>query len=395
MSMNNILKLSVALTILVGSQLGRGQQINKMKGQIPSGAVSRSTDVQAFDGNIKSEKPLGLVPKLIHQHYKTSKYKHRGGKTIAVVVPYHYAAAESDLRYFSKQFKLHLCSSKKGCFQALSTTSVDAECAWPKEAALSLQWAHAMAPKAHLLLVEAKSNDAVDLFAAVRQASQRLKELGGGQMIMVWPLCSDTSCEFADEVNYDQYFAEDGIVYFAATGDSDNGPVVSYPSTSPNVVAVGGTLPGIGTDQESGWSYTNGGDSMFEPKPVFQKNIQNTSDTWRSTPDIATNALPVAVYYTSSCPSVPSGWQAGLGGTSAATPIAAGMANAAGFNNRSSLMELQNIYANRKNPNRIRDIIDAGSPANPCSEGYDKTTGVGAPLGRKFDRPRRGSTPPK
>jgi subtilase family serine protease len=203
-------------------------------------------------------------------------------------------------------------------------------------------------------------------------------------MIMVWPICSDTSCEFADEVNYDQYFAENGIVYFAATGD--NGGVPSYPSTSPNVVAVGGTLPAIDTYDEAGWLNSGGGDSQYERKPAFQKRIENTSDTWRSTPDIAMNTRPVAVYYTSSCATVPSGWQAGLGGTSAATPIAAGMANAAGFNNRSSLVELQNIYRNRKNPNRIRDITSAGSPTYPCSNGYDKTTGVGALLGTKFDR---------
>lgn len=57
------------------------------------------------------------------------------------------------------------------------------------------------------------------------------------------------------------------VAFFASSGDSGRG--ISYPATSPHVVAVGGTV--LTTDsQETGWSGSGGACSGHFPKPDYQ-----------------------------------------------------------------------------------------------------------------------------
>jgi len=80
------------------------------------------------------------------------------------------------------------------------------------------------------------------------------------------------------------------------------------------------------------------------------------------------------------------GWEF-VQGTSVSVALAGAMANAAGNHNASSAIELRNIYANRNDPKRIKDII-TGSPGSVCcATGYDTFTGVGVPASREFDAP--------
>jgi len=215
---------------------------------------------------------------------------------------------------------------------------------------------------------------------------------GGGEVVLPWVYCpSDDVCERADDrKKYDHFFIK-GVVYFAASGDADSAGTAAYPSTSPRVVSVGGTLPNDDGTVEKGWLHSRGGGSMYEPKPSFQKNIPNMPHKVRYTPDIAVSARSVAVYFTSPgsdvCPKFSTGWQAYKGATSASTPIAAGMANTAGRFYRSSKEELRNIYANRCDATRVKDITIGDSGANAAGPGYDSLTGVGAPLGTDFDAP--------
>jgi kumamolisin len=51
---------------------------------------------------------------------------------------------------------------------------------------IDLQWAHAMAPRATICVVEAPSDSPTDLFAAVAVASQCVAENGGGEVSMSW-----------------------------------------------------------------------------------------------------------------------------------------------------------------------------------------------------------------
>jgi kumamolisin len=352
-------------------------------------AVRSAKAIPASRGKASASEqvPLGDAPKFVHDLYGVPYDS--GGKTIAIVVPFHYpdGYAGQDLDTFSKQFQLPLCNEGTGCLEVLRSTDTP-NCEWAREAALNLQWTHAMAPKAHLLLVEAKTDSPDDLFPAVKRAAKAVIKAGGGEVVLPWTYCSDDDvCERPDDrKKYDGFFIK-GVVYFAAAGDADIAGTAAYPSTSPRVVSVGGTLPNDAQTVEKGWAHSRGGGSKYERKPSYQKHVENMPQKVRYTPDIAVTARSVAVYLTSSCPEISSGWQAYQGATSSSTPIAAGMANAAGHFNRSSKKELRNIYGNRCDTSRVKDIIIGNSGVNAASSGYDPLTGVGAPLGTDFDAP--------
>jgi subtilase family serine protease len=95
--------------------------------------------------------------------------------------------------------------------------------------------------------------------------------------------------EFSTETNYDAYFTQPGVVYFAASGDS---PGVIWPSTSPNVVSVGGTSISRNAitgafQQEIAWQSSGSGPSVYETRPGYQNAISTIVQTRRGTPDSA------------------------------------------------------------------------------------------------------------
>ena len=82
------------------------------------------------------------------------------------------ANAESDLGVFSKQFGLPACTSSNGCFRKVYSNGKKpvANANWAVEIALDVEWAHAIAPKATILLVETPSNSLTDLIGGVTAA---------------------------------------------------------------------------------------------------------------------------------------------------------------------------------------------------------------------------------
>jgi hypothetical protein len=316
-----------------------------------------------------------------------------GTSAIAIVVAYHHPSVADDLREFSRVFNLPPCDSGP-CLEVIKPQNVSSSaqyyCDWANEAEIGLQWAHAIAPKAKLLLVEAETSQPSDLFAAVQKATQRLLALGGGQILLAWGFREGEGrgeINAATEQQYDAAFSE-GVVYFAASGDAPQ--VVSYPAASAKVVSVGGTIPTF--DQtgelvgEAGWSGSGGGHSRYVAKPIFQNGVDNTSSDHRSTPDLAMSADYVLVYDAGTCSTTTDHWQLPQG-TSVSVVLAGALANAVGSRKRSSAEELKNIYANRKNLARIRDIVSVRQGTTCCAVGYDTYTGVGVPASRDFDAP--------
>jgi kumamolisin len=195
----------------------------------------------------------------------------------------------SDLQVFSAQFGLPAPTSAN--FQVVYANGrqprVNAD--WNIEAALDIQWAHAMAPQAKIYLVEAASANFADLLYAVSVANSLVKSAGGGQVSMSWG-----GSEFSAETYYDGYFTQSGIVYFASPGDS---PGVIWPSASRNVISVGGTSlsrnPVTGAFQkELAWQSGGGGPSIYEPLPSFQSGVPGIPQSRRATPDIALRRRP-------------------------------------------------------------------------------------------------------
>src|SRR5262245_28989774 len=128
-----------------------------------------------------------------------------GSHAIAIVDAFHYPAAASDLAAFNTQFGLPpppsfavIYGSSASCVPGGTAPPDGSGTGWDLEAALDIQWAHAMAPSATLYLVEANSNSLADLFAAVQVAALCVQGAGGGFVSMSWG-----SNEFAGETAFD------------------------------------------------------------------------------------------------------------------------------------------------------------------------------------------------
>jgi kumamolisin len=305
-----------------------------------------------------------------------------GNRAIGIVDAYHYPTALVDLQKFSTQFGL-----KAPVLQVVFASGVkppqDPSGGWELEEALDLQWAHAMAPAAKLILVEAASNSLADLLQAEQVASNLVSAAGGGQVTNSWG-----SSEFAGETAYDTNFTTAGIVYFASSGDS---PGPSYPSSSPNVVSAGGTTISrnpttLNFLYETPWQSAGDGISAFEPRPHYQDAIQTIVGTKRGTPDLSFDANPeTGVWvYTTTPISGQTGWFI-VGGTSLSSPALAGIVNVSAKKLASTDAELTLIYGGIGNATFFNDITSGicGPYAGyATATGWDLCTGVGSPKGK-------------
>lgn len=316
-----------------------------------------------------------------------------GSKAIAIVDAYNYPTALADLTAYSKQFGLPAPTSSTFtvAYQGSSAPGADPDCAayggwncWAAEAALDIEMAHAMAPSAHIYLVEANSSSFADLFAAVTKAVTLVKAAGGGEVSMSWG-----GGEFSGETQYDSTFTGTNVVFFASSGDSEG---TIYPSVSPNVVAVGGTTiarnpSSLLFEGEITWEDTGGGYSALEPRPAFQNSISTLVGAHRGVPDVAAVGNPrTGVWVYESFDNTQSGtlyaWNI-LGGTSVASPLFAGVVNHAGHFSASTAAEEALIYANLKTTN-YRDVAIGTCGYYEgwlAASGWDPCSGVGAPLG--------------
>lgn len=96
--------------------------------------------------------PSGETPASLRLVYKLPSTG--GSGVIAIVDAYDYPTAEKDLNVFSSQFGLPACTTANGCFKKVyaSGSAPRANCGWAQEAALDIEWAHAMAPTQRLFL---------------------------------------------------------------------------------------------------------------------------------------------------------------------------------------------------------------------------------------------------
>jgi kumamolisin len=287
-----------------------------------------------------------------------------GSNIIAIVDAYDYPTALNDFNTFSQMFGLpngNKCGDgTQPCFTKAypGGSQPRSNSSWAQEEALDIEWAHAMAPNAQIVLVEAASNSNADLMQAVAYANTIVSTCnftcgsgGTGEVSMSWG-----GSESSSEISYDStYFTQSGITYFASSGDS--GGKVIWPSSSPNVVSAGGTTVNRTKGNFTGettWSSAGGGYSSYETMPSYQDitALINTTQM-RGTPDISFDANPstgVSVYDSTASQGL-SGWLV-FGGTSVSSPSLAGIVNNAGAfdggwdggNNTSSVQS--NLYSN-------------------------------------------------
>jgi subtilase family serine protease len=306
----------------------------------------------------------------------TATHVPSGGSGVIVVIDaYDYPTAAADLATFSTYFGLPAANIS---VQYASGAKPANGCSsgWQGEESVDIEWAHAMAPYAQIVLMEASSPSNSALYQAVSAANSYIASHGGkGEVSMSWG-----GSETASEISSDHYFTQPGVVYFASAGDS---PGVIYPSSSVNVVSAGGTQinrNGSGNyTNQTAWIDGGGGYSPYEARPSFQNSISNIVGIRRGTPDLSfdsSGSSPVAVY-NSNCYH---GWLE-VYGTSVASPALAGIVNSAGTFRANSNAENTVIYANDTNHADFTDITAGSCGTHSAATGWDFCTGVGVDNG--------------
>jgi subtilase family serine protease len=317
--------------------------------------------------------PTGLSPATIKFAYTFPTSLGAGaGKTIAIVDAYDDPTAESDLGVFSSQYGLPACTTANGCFKKVNQTGGKAyprvDAGWALEISLDVQWAHAIAPGAKILLVEASSNSFTDLLAAEDFAK------GSAQYVSN----SWGASEFSGESAYDSRFVQPGVSFFVSAGDA--GLPAEYPSSSPNVISVGGTTLNFQNGvlvSETGWSSGGGGCSIYETatgaQAAFGDYLQVGCNGKRATPDVSLDGDPASgvSVYDSTRLQGQKGWFR-VGGTSASAPMWAARSAVAG-----AVVNSPYVYGSSIT---YRDIT-AGNNGAPCLSGFDLCTGRGSWVG--------------
>jgi subtilase family serine protease len=299
------------------------------------------------------------------------------GTTVALIDAYDDPNAEADLAVYRSTFGLPACTVANGCFRKVSQTGSatalpPADAGWAEEESLDVDMVSAIAPNAHILLVEATSATMANLGAAENEAVA----LGARFLSNSWG-----TTESPQDAQYDaEYFDHPGVVITASSGDAGYG--VEYPASSPYVIAAGGTSLAKSSTSKRGWTETawsgSGSGCSGEPKPSWQKDTGCAGRTVVDLSAVADPATGVAVYDTYGGDT---GWEV-FGGTSAAAPILAAIFADAGTPAPGS-SPASFPYAH---PGALNDITSGsdgscGSYLCTAGPGYDGPTGLGTPNG--------------
>jgi hypothetical protein len=315
------------------------------------------------------------------------------GQTIAIIDAYDNpdfvdststGFANSDLHQFDLEFGLPDPPSFSKIDQTGGTSYPQANTAWAEEIALDVEWSHALAPGASILLVEARSSNGTDLYQAAHFAAT---QPGVSVVSMSFGTNEFGPTSTAQgETSYDYLFTtpagHQGVTFVSGSGDKG---VLQYPAASHNVLAVGGTnwtVDSSGNLQtESGWWGSGGGISQYESQPGYQQGVVTQSRTNRTAPDVAFDAYRLVDVYNSYDNGATTPW--GIdGGTSLGAPAWAALLAIAdqgrarnGLGTLGGQQAMQLLY---QVPLYFNDIT-TGAGNNSAGPGYDLLTGLGSP----------------
>lgn len=380
------------------------------------------------------------------------------GVTVAVVDSFGSQTIAADLANFNTQFGLqHMCGEanhtcaagdptfKVLCVQACTNAKPTANghqqdrSAWQVEVSLDVEWVHAVAPRANVLLVTTPTAETLGVpgFPQMMNAEQYVIDHHLAQVISQSFGAAEESFNGGTAAleNLRSAFKSaklHNVSVFASSGDGGNqnimkspvsgpnaNPVIPFPSviwpgSDPLVTSVGGTYlcanaitgsrvadsvsppvncrshPGV---TEVGWVAAGGGFSHVFGKPSYQNTLPAGSNTGANTnnmrgiPDVgmeASSRTGVLVYDGGS-------WFV-VGGTSVASPTFAAVAAIADQVNGAPLGFLNDaLYKIGNNPARYaNDFFDVTtgnndqfqSPQDPnyaATAGWDPVTGLGTP----------------
>jgi subtilase family serine protease len=345
----------------------------------PSGNYETPASLACVYGLVKVT--TGCIPS------KVTTVVNAGSKLVIIVDAYDDPTATNDLTAYSKQFGLPAITSSnfEVVYASGKKPSQDSSGGWELEESLDIEMAHALAPNAKVILMEAASANTTDLLAADTAAAALAVAAGGGEVSNSWG-----GGESANEESYESTFTGTNVVFVASTGDSAG---TIFPSVLQNVVGAGGTSINRNSsgsfESQTSWSAGGGGSSAYVPVPTYQSAIKKISKIVgkkRGVPDFSFDANPntgVWIYDTTPYEGSVRDWIV-IGGTSVASPALAAVLNSAGTFSASTATELTEVYKGYTDKANWTDITSGSCGNNggaSAKKGYDFCTGIGVPNG--------------
>ena len=339
--------------------------------------------------------PVGFTPQQICAAYGINQIRFGStlgtGKdqTIAIVDPYDDPNIASDVAEFDQMFNLASINltvvNQEGASAPLPAADPTGDSEY--EEALDVEWTHAIAPGANIVLVECDSDADSNLFAGASTAAA----LSGVSVVLM----SLSGNEFGGETSNDSVFTtptgHQGVTFVASVGQYGT---VTYPAESPNVVAVGGTSLSVNSngsyDGEMAWTDTNGGPSQYEAEPSYQEGVQSTGK--RTVPDVAFDAdtnTGITIYDSYDNAGTPQGtdgytdfaaaaW-AGLIAIADEGRVAAGGTTLNSGDNGAKPQQAQTALYNLPYTD-YHDVTTGSNGGFNAGPGYDAVTGLGTPI---------------
>lgn len=293
---------------------------------------------------------------------------------------------------------------------------------WAFETSLDVEWAHAMAPGANIVLLTSPVSEtegvqgmpeflALEKYALKHKLGKIISQSGGATENTLFDPAGQQV--FADFEDFYKQAVEQNVTVLASAGDSGssnidvNGntypfPTVIFPSSSPFVTSVGGTS--LYADASGRYQYeivwddhyigaTGGGVSQQFSEPSYQyslsDSVQTTLNNFRGVPDVASNTDPnTAIFAYISFLGSPNAGYYFIGGTSEGAPQWAGIiadANQLAGHPLGFLNPM--LYAIGARSELFHDITFGGNAFNGfngvpgfiAAPGWDLVTGWGTP----------------
>ena len=398
-----------------GTHLGSVQPIPALKGHELAGSLAFPPDTAYCQLNlgiscyspIQYQKAYDLQP--LYNRGITGK-----GRTIAIVDAFGSPTIAADLHVFDQNYGIADPPSLN-IIQPVGPITFDNTdpdmLGWATETTLDVEYAHAMAPGANILLVETPvaETEGVTGFPEIVQAENYV--INHDMADVITQSFGATENTFPSRQSLldlrSAYFnaARRDVTVLASSGDTgatnynlDGSalypvPVNSWPSSDPLVTSIGGTqlhLDAAGNKispdvtWNDGFGATGGGLSQVFSRPAFQYGVRSLVGSSRGTPDISMSAAVDggAIFYYSFNP-LRVGWHI-VGGTSESSPLFSGIVALTAQLAHHRLGDINGaLYLlNALHASGIVDVTSgdnsfAGVTGYPALKGYDLATGVG------------------
>ncbi|MFE2721023.1 S8 family serine peptidase [Kitasatospora sp. NPDC059327] len=349
------------------------------------------------------------------------------GRTIVIVDSFGSPTIQHDLEVFDKQWGIpdtQVEVVKWGNVPVFDPTNPD-HTGWAGESTLDVEYAHAVAPDAHIILVETgvAETEGTTGLPEMMDAEKALVKSGRADVISQSFGATENTFPGFDKGDYSsltglryafQEAAAHDVTVLAASGDTGatdyqaNGEdlyphkVNSWPSADPLVTSVGGTQltlddAGRRTTPDRVWHDSRGagggGTSAVFDRPWYQAGVAGVTGNHRGTPDLSMSAAVDGAAWTyESYDPTSVGWHL-TGGTSEATPIFSGVVALADQLAGHRLGQLNwRLYGLALLPQQWSGLVDVTAGDNSwdtvtgyqAAKGYDLASGLGTIDGARF-----------